>query len=317
MKKALRKKIFVLICLLGGLLATEGLAQAGLKIKLAVEPFVNDSAYKGTLELGSIFPRLIQDELKSFPNYQVVRYDKIAVKPTSENDPMIPKYPGQAAIKGRILKFIPNVVGSNQKNQAQEAFAEKAEFKIELEIFDSRTGGLISRESLETVNSDGTLPFNASAGGEAGIMKTSIGKAMAEVARKTLTLIQPLADQITFEARVLSVDMEKNKILINAGRDDGIGLLDVFRIYEIDSKMKDPWSGERLGEIQIPLGTVKIKQVFENVSEGYILAGDKFEPGNLARLKWNNYIRNSGTLSSGKRAAAPWWDFYGALALGK
>ncbi len=317
MKIALNKCIFLFICVLAGLWLGESSACADLKIKIVVQPFANHSAYQGSLEIEKFFSKLVRDELKASQIFQIVRYDVGDVKQSSGSDSTSPKFSGQAAIEGKILKFVPNAVVPDPKNPSEEAFAESAEFKVELKIFHSRNGRLISREVLEAVNSDGDIFFAAADGHPGVIMKTSIGKAMVEAARKTLTVIQPLVDKITFETRVLSVDMEENMVRISAGTDDGIGLLDVFRIYEIDSKMEDPWSGEPLGEIQIPLGAVKIKRVFEKVSEGYIVAGDKFKPGNLARLKWNNYVRGSGKIISGKRRALPWWDFYGGFALNK
>jgi hypothetical protein len=86
---------------------------------------------------------------------------------------------------------------------------------------------------------------------------------------------QLLSPKGTFPAKVAKV-IDNYKLVINRGEKNGIREKQKMLVYRIDEEIRDPDTGESLGNLELVIGTGKIIFVQENMA---ILESDKiFRP---------------------------------------
>ncbi|OGS35671.1 MAG: hypothetical protein A2293_01625 [Elusimicrobia bacterium RIFOXYB2_FULL_49_7] len=159
----------------------------------------------------------------------------------------------------------------------------KAEIKVKLRVYNTVANGVIyteevsalSKKTLTAVNllklSDDEAAFdtlNYVKFGSPQFEKSIAGEMMHELCGKIVALMQNLPKNVTKRdeskrlikvARI--VDIAPAGLFINAGSEDQVRMGDVFSVYTKGDSLKDPDTGEYLGQSERRVGTLRIEFV--------------------------------------------------------
>ena len=155
---------------------------------------------------------------------------------------------------------------------------------IELKLVDVTTGKLVSATHLaDTIH---TKASTASVTGPVslshGQTETSVLGVVTEgVLAKAVAFIRDSLNRLTWVGRVADVDA--GQVFINVGRESGVAVGDRFAISRVSKKIVDPESGELLGVVERPVGTVAITAVEDKFSIAEKSANLDVQKGDIAR----------------------------------
>lgn len=90
-----------------------------------------------------------------------------------------------------------------------------------------------------------------------------------------------------FPAKVAAT-MGDMRVVINRGSKDGVNVGKRFVIYGVGSEIKDPETGESLGEVELIRGTGKVVHVQDLMAT---VESDRFEPGERSVVTINPNAR--------------------------
>lgn len=313
-------KIFFVILVLGFFLTgLPGSAQADYKKRVSIVPFENPPGWKSESNPGALISDMIKNWLDASDHFQMISLagyslpkTKIAAKKVkSKKNNGIKKYPGQVLIKGRVLKF---PEGSISLKEAPGTISTKSvltwpEIDIEIILQDTHTGKIIQtqwlRSSAVDLSKHVILPKSLERLRSRAGEYNSLGKTLTHLASQSFFFIDQSLRMIPFEFDVVSVDKKEEKVLLNIGKHNGIEIGEMFDVYSLGPGLKDPMSGEDLGNHFTRMGVIKIQMVREKHAEAEIMVGADIEEGLLVRSK----------IPIAPPTERPWWDFYGWRAI--
>lgn len=309
------KVFFVILALSFFLPDFQENAQAGYIKRVSVEPFQNPPGWKNESDPGALISEWIMNWLDASGRFQVVSLSnfsplhtkivakKVKAKKISETK----KYPGQVLIKGRVLKFPEGriILRDAPGTASTRSVLTWPEIDIEINLVDTHTGNIIQTKWLRSSASDlskhvilpKSLERLRSRAGE----YNSLGKTLTHLSAQSFFFIDQTLSMIPFEFDVVAVDKEEEMVLLNIGKKNGIEIGEVFDVFSPGVDLKDPMSGEDLGNRYTRIGVIKIHTVQEKQSEAQILVGADMDEGLLVRSK----------IPLALPMERPWWDFYG------
>ncbi len=281
-----KKKKVALIVLFAVIFVFVGNGWAGFKKTVAIAPLANPWNFSGDYNPGAIISEEIKRRLKALGGAVLVSVDGAETNPALKRDRLSKP---QIIIKGRILKFLSNIPRVESNRVSLGSFQEQAEVEIEIELVSAITGAILSGRKLTATSINGTLYFKNTVGtlefGHTGFLHTSMGLALESLISETVLFILGELKTIPLEAQVISVDENKEEVLINVGRANGIEPSDDFAVYSVSRDHIDPANDSNLGDRFVLKGVIRIKNVNEGFSEGVIMAGEKFSMSDVVRSR--------------------------------
>lgn len=253
----------VVLCLL----LAYGTGWAAFKKQIQVQPLAKPWNFSGDYDPGALISNRIKSSLKNVDYALLVESDK---------------NPAQLILKGRILKFIPDIPRVGSDSVSIESFKEQAEVAVEIDIVSGSTGRILASGKFQATSMDGTAPFSLPE-----ISNASIGIALENLIVESIAFVLHELRNIPLEARIISIDENSEEVLINVGRANGIEPSDDFAVLSVSENYIDPVNESDLGERYIHKGVIRIKSVNEGFSKGVIMAGDNFSVSDVVRGREN------------------------------
>ena len=108
------------------------------------------------------------------------------------------------------------------------------------------------------------------------------------------------------EGEIISIN--KEDVLINIGRQNGVKVGDRFRVYSLGLGLADPFTDADLGDIYVKMGVIRIVETMLGFSKAMIATGDELFQGNI--VKSFKTIKNSNNefISDVAKDEIPWWE---------
>lgn len=298
-------------------------ACAGLKKKIGIEPFQNPSNWSDSYNPGnamagliikslsssefrlvpvaSWLPMVAKDELKEIASVdedvkkiclpKIIDSTDCKIDPKAESmdkddeKPEIKKarHPAQIVVQGRIMNLNKKYLPGATKGAMS---VEQVELDVEILLFNPRTERIISERLFKTLaNRD-----QQSAGENLDInnpmfRNSSIGEAMYQVTNAIMAYINQEMRKYPFDADIVWVNKDMDKVLINAGASDGMQPFELLTVYRRHNHYQDPNTKADLGDRFRQIGVIKIESVQEDFSVGRVMAGDNIETQNMVRIR--------------------------------
>jgi len=316
-----KKTKVALIVLFVVLFVSVGNGWAGFKKTVAIAPLANPWNFSGDYNPGAMISEEIKRRLKALGGAVLVSVEE------AETIPALKRYrllKPQIIVKGRILKFLSNIPKVESSTVSLGSFQEQAEVEIEIELVSAITGAILSGRKLTATSFNGTVYFKNNVEtlefGHPGFLHTSLGLALESLISETVLFILGELKTIPLEAQVISVDENKEEVLINVGRAHGIEPSDDFVVYSVSRDHIDPFNDSNLGDRFVKKGVIRIKNVNEGFSEGVIMAGENFAMSDVARSREKAAVSKvssvSDSFSPGPSGDYYNWDDYRGLKQG-
>ncbi len=221
-------------------------------------------------------------------------------------------HPIQYILGGKVTHF----TAGKPPSRAQiilnigSAMKQRAEVEIELELKSHHVGASIAKKKFKIDSIAGNVPFNLDASAvdfnALKFQNSSIGKALFELNQQINAFMMTTLHPLPLEAEIISVDPEKKEVIINVGQADGVDFRDLFSVYSVTLKYKDPFTAMNLGSGFTRRGVIQIKNVQKGFSTAAIIAGEGFTMGELARSRKTNPIVMNRNPTQ-QKAQRPWW----------
>jgi curli biogenesis system outer membrane secretion channel CsgG len=158
---------------------------------------------------------------------------------------------------------------------------------LDMRMIDSVSGQILSSERAESKISQtgvGGIAFlGPVAFGGAGYSKTSLGKATRDAVHKAVLAIVAKMETTPWEGRV--VEVKGNQVYVNAGSDLNLSPGTSFSVFNRGEELIDPGTGESLGFVLTPAGSVRITSVMPKASVAEIVSGGNFKRGDVLKLQ--------------------------------
>lgn len=222
-------------------------------------------------------------------------------------------HPIQFILGGNVLHFTPGKSPSRAQIilNVGDALKQRAELEIELELTNHHMDTSIAKKKFRISSIAGTVPYNLDASKidfySPKFQNSSIGKALLDLNQQINTFMMTTLYPLPLAAEVTSVNPEKEEVIINVGQVDGIGFGELFNVYSVILKYKDPFTQMDLGSGFTRRGVIRIKDVHEGFSVAAIVAGEGFTMGELARSRKTNPVQlDRNFINQNKKT--PWWE---------
>lgn len=300
------------------LLCWPGNVAAEYKKKVSIEPLQNPAGWDKPFDPGAIIAKMLERSVRSLGRYQLIPVSPAFQSADAgdeiveiQNLPVveIQKPPAQVLVQGRVLTFkpvSPSDFARNVKSPQGSINKKQAEVEIELIFRDGFTRKILAKKRFRNRAIQGKIPFHAPAVPldlNAPVFRTSaMGRALKILVRKSQPFIEETLARVPFESLIISVDEEKEEVVVNAGKNHGIVKFERFYVYSVDLNFIDPVTRQNLGEKVALQGVIKVKAVLENYFLAEIVAGGDFKEGFVARPP-----------KSGPPKEKSWQEFYGKL----
>ncbi len=274
----------LLICL-----ATAESAPAQYKNKLSILPVANPAGWTAAYAPGPLVKRMLEHSVRESGTFHLLPVPK---KGDAGAGAM--RHPVQYLIRGNVLKFDPGEPPTKAQKvfDAPETIKQRAEIAIEIEILSHHAKESLARKRFDAESISGVIPFEFDGTRldftDAAFQRTSIGKTLLELNRQISDFITHTLYVLPLEGEVIAVDMENKEILINLGRENGVGFGDDFTVYSVVLNQTDPFSKQDLGGRFTRQGVVRVRQVQARFAIAAIMAGTEFAKGQLVRSRRTN-----------------------------
>jgi hypothetical protein len=216
------------------------------------------------------------------------------------------KIPDKASlfkISGQVIKFDPDNMKTEMMNQGKTNNIEQAQLEIMLQIVQNKTGRTVFKNFFRTSSNLGRLPFSKNIDivldNERSLESSSMSLAISFLINEIVYSINKMISKEPLEGEIISIN--KEDVLINIGRQNGVQVGDRFRVHSMSLHLEDPLNEEDLGDIYVKMGGIKVLESMLGFSRARITFGKNFMPGNLVRsFKYNEAEEES----------LPWWSFH-------
>tara|TARA_A100001037_G_scaffold187081_1_gene167524 strand:+ start:1618 stop:2892 length:1275 start_codon:yes stop_codon:yes gene_type:complete len=215
-------------------------------------------------------------------------------------------------IIGQIIKFDARTLDASIKNsEKRDALGpENAELEIKIQLVQNKTGRVVKGKIFKAFSNSGKRPFSEDidfASNEIFNQKTSsMGLALSSITKEIIKFVNDSISSSFLEGEVISTN--KDYVLINIGRQNGVKVGDRFRVYSLGLGLADPFTDADLGDIYVKMGVIRISETMLGFSKAMITTGDELFQGNL--VKSFKTIRNSNNefVSDVAKDEIPWWE---------
>ena len=324
------KTISVWAILVVALVCVPAAAWAGYKNKISVLPLEDPPGWTAGYAPGAVVTGMLKHSLTQSSRYHIYpppkkkesrqtppRPGSKTAKPVSQKmknggaNANTMKHPVRFLVQGKVLHFDPGEPPTKAQKvfNAPESIKQRAEVEIEIELASHHTGNAIARKTFRTHSIAGVVPFEYDGSPlrvfDAGFQRTSLGKALSQLDQEINAYIAKTLHPLPLEAEIIAVDAGSREVIINAGKENGIGFGDFFTVYTVTLENRDPFSQKELGGRFTRRGVVRVRDVQENFSVAAIMAGEGFQAGELVRSKKTNPAFRETTLFPQARPGFP------------
>jgi hypothetical protein len=168
---------------------------------------------------------------------------------------------------------------------------QSATVAVDIRFVDTSTGEILTAESVRKENSKGSVSIDTDDirfDSEAQFDESLVGKATREAIDEVVKLLdQQGGSSGVWEAKV--VTLQGGNLIINAGKEGGVKVGDVFVVLRKGEELIDPDTGESLGSSETEMGVVEvINNNYGNkgkASECKVISGSGFDKGDVVREK--------------------------------
>ena len=218
------------------------------------------------------------------------------------------KAPPKASIYkiiGQIIKFDPGAMDTPMDNSVKrDTFSsENAELEVKIQLVQNKTGRIVKEKIFKGFSKSGKRPFSEdnflSLAKNFNEKPSSMDLTIHSFTKEAIEFIKNTISSFHLEGEIIAIN--KEDILINVGRQNGVNIGDKFRVFSLGLNLVDPLTGVDLGDIYSKMGVIRIVEAMLGFSKAMIISGEKFFPGNL--VKSFNKINNNFIDD------IPWWEF--------
>jgi hypothetical protein len=321
--KIIKSINFLLFCLIG-FSSTD--VYAGVKKKIGIETFQNppnwsDSFNPGDVITGLIIkslnrsefrlvpaaswlPMVVKDELKEISNVdqdikkvcllKIIDSTDCKIVPKADSmdkgdekpEIKVARHPAQMVIQGRVMNLSKKYLPGATKGALS---VEQIELEVVMQLYNPRTDRMIGERMFKTVaNREQTAVGENFDVNSPMFRLSSTGEAIYQITNVIMGYINQETIKYPFDADVVWVNEDKDKVLINAGANDGIQPFELLSVYRQQNHYQDPNTKMDLGDRFRQIGVIKIESVQDDISVGRVMAGDGIEPKNVVRARQGN-----------------------------
>ncbi|MHA2610393.1 MAG: CsgG/HfaB family protein [bacterium JZ-2024 1] len=200
----------------------------------------------------------------------------------------------QIVLQGAITRYSPKesggaIGGLGKVLGGVAGYVSKV--SIDLRLVDTTTGEIISAFSevgeASAVGVAGGGPIGDVPVGGAAWHKTPIAKAAKEAIDKIVKKIAEEMKKLPWQAKVSLV--KEDKIYLNAGKNGGIQVDDVFFVYSVGEAITDPDTGAVLGFEQTKMARIQVTEVQDKFSiarvQELLLPDAEIKKGDIVKEK--------------------------------
>ena len=258
-------------------------------------------------------PAIFDSRKTNFPDIQFTQNSEFQkTKPQQETgtkqigkDPLWPSKLGRKSlkpnyfeIKGKVIKFRPDKVGSSPKKlgSLKSKNRENAEIEVYIELVQNSTGKTLYEKIFQEFSGSGTQSFTIEDLNSTDMNhgSSSMSFALNSLKVSLESFIHNKLDFLPLEGEIISTNMEasKNKdekklvqeeMLVNIGLSNGVSIGDLFKVDKVSLNLNDLYTARDLGNIYVKIGVIQILEVWEGTAKAIPLAGKNFETGFLVR----------------------------------
>jgi len=278
--------------------------------KVTIEPFTSPINWEKAFNPGIFYSTMLEKRLRKSGIFQMLTINKKepSIKNNDDQDEIdieektnekiipvdklyissIEKTPlSQYKIQGNIIRFEPDThpLKKDHTNEQAKIHKEQAVIQVNIELLNLHTGRLLAKKNFTVKSNKGRKPFDLTSRNisyEFNDLKVhSAGKALLKLNDEVVVFIHKTLNRVPLEGDLIFVDHNNNFAIINLGKANGVNVRDVFTVFSVEPKFKDPVDKIDLGDMYTRKGIIKISEVQGRFSKAQIIVGVNFVPGDL------------------------------------
>ncbi len=199
--------------------------------------------------------------------------------------------PAQALVHGKVTNFSLKQSGGSGGvdigGVRVGGSVSNATMAINLRVFSVDTSELLFVEEAKGSAQSTSFRVGASIGNTfsdfSAFEKSPLGEATDKAINEAVQKILQKMEKTPWSARVADFDEENKEVIINAGSEAGVSAGDTFEIHRITRVIRDPETGQVIGQRTSKVGKIKITEVEQKFSIGIIVEGEGFLSGDIVR----------------------------------
>ena len=284
------------------LLCNVQIAEANYKNKLTVKPTSNPIDWPYSIDLGRLVQNSLilafMDEANFYlvpPSTKKYKPAKPAKKNSTDKEYRGLMHPAKFDVVSRLIHVeLDQAPPPAQRILIPGGYRQTAKLILEVDLVAHHTGRSIAHNRFQAASRLGSVVVNLNQLPEDfdydQLHKTSLGFALQSLSHKILSFVNHHLYSHPLEGETLMVDSHNKEAIISLGKVHGVKMGELFDVFGVTLKFKDPFSQTDLGDKYERRGVLRIKDVQEKFSIGEIVAGQEFWEGDLARSRKFNRL---------------------------
>ena len=182
--------------------------------------------------------------------------------------------------------------------------------EVKIQLVQNKTGRIVKEKIFKGFSKSGKRPFSEdnflSLAKNFNEKPSSMDLTIHSFTKEAIEFIKNTISSFHLEGEIIAIN--KEDILINVGRQNGVNIGDKFRVFSLGLNLVDPLTGVDLGDIYSKMGVIRIVEAMLGFSKAMITTGDELFQGNL--VKSFKTIKNSSNefISDVAKDEIPWWE---------
>ncbi len=275
-------------------------AEAEYKNNLTVKPISNPRDWNYSIHLGQLVENYLTQALLDEANFHLVPFSSKKYRPSKSagKGSSAKKYRGlMHPVKFDVVSRLIYVEVDKAPPPAQRilvpgGYRQTAKLILDVELVAHHTGRPIARKRIKAFSRLGSVVVNLVQLSDDldfdQLHKTSLGFALESLSQKTLSFVNHHLYSQPLEGETIMVDNLKKEAIISLGKVHGVKMGELFDVFGVTLKYKDPFSQTDLGDKYDRHGVLRIREVQEKFSIGEIVAGKDLWEGDLVRSRKHN-----------------------------
>jgi hypothetical protein len=287
------RKFLVLLCATLVLFCNVQISEAVYKNRLTVNPTSNPIDWSYSIDLGQLVQNSLIQAFEDEANFHLVPVSakkyKPAKKASGKKNASAKKYrglmhPAKFDVVSRLIHVeLDQAPPPAQRILIPGGYRQTAKLILDVDLVAHHTGRSIAHRRIQASSRLGSVVVNLNQLPEDfdydQLHRTSLGFALDSISQKILSFVNHHLYSHPLEGETLMVDSHKK---------EAVKLGDLFDVFGVTLKFKDPFSQTDLGDKYDRRGVLRIKDVQEKFSVGEIVAGQELWEGDLARSRKYN-----------------------------
>lgn len=317
--------------------------------KIDISSIQNPSHWKEEFDPGQALTILLKDKIKNSNQLELIYLTKTSLRKKISNslvtdknikaknsEEKIKKNEGSLNLKetfipfkipssqfqltGKIILFSPGIKSTKQNKLKIISVHHKeiAKIKARVELINLHTGRSLAKREFEFTSSNGRKNFDLSLSSfnfnKNEFELSSIELALLHLGHAVEKFIIKVLNDFPIQGNIISVNTANKSAIINLGKSNGVSVQDVFIVFSMETKFKDPLNDTDLGDKYNRKGVIKINEVQGKFSKSYIMVGLDLAPGDLVVPK-DRLILNNNLEGKQSQKGVTWGPYKGIPSL--